>query len=319
MKISKKKKILIVVSIITLLLIAIVIPIITHTVQSVKKIGYIVDLMTGKKAEEETTTDKMITAFVNKRNPRIYRKYAASKLGHTLKDPKAVEPLIKVLQDKTEHELIRAEAAFTLGLIGDKRAIEPLIEALNDESYEVQIHVLRGLVKFKDKRIVKPLLAVTKSEDPKKRAIAAKGLTVDTPEVVKTLVKLIKEDPYFYSKHKAVKALGEMRTKNEEAFQVLLEVLNGKYVEQEYDNSDRRLLRKSATIALGKIGDKRVVEPLIKILEEDVEIDVQAAIALGNLGDKRALESLTKKMEEYKHKAHIMKDLNEAYRKLTER
>ena len=317
MKVSKKKKVIVL--IVVLLSVVLLIPWTIRSVRSVKKIEYIVDLMTGKKAEEETTTDKMITAFINKRNPRIYRKYAASKLGHTLKDPKAVEPLIKVLQDKTEHELIRAEAAFTLGLIGDTRAIEPLIEALNDESYEVQIHVLRGLVKFKDERIVKPLLAVTKSEDPKKRAIATTGLKINTPEVVATLIKLIKEDPYFYSKYDAVESLGETRTRNEEAFQILLEVLDGKYVEKEYDSGDRDLLISTAILALGKIGDKRAVEPLLKILEDDPIRYLEAAIALGNIGDRRALAPLRKRMEEKKHKEWVMKDLNEACRKLTER
>jgi len=282
-----------------------------RTVRNIGKIKYIIDLLTGQRTEEEDIgVEGLIEAFVDKRNPGIYRKYAASKLGHSMKDAKAVEPLIGVLQDKTEHELIRAEAAFTLGLIGDKRAIEPLLEALNDESYEVQIGVLRALNDFKDERIIKPLIAVTKGEDSKKRAIAAKGLTIDTPEAIATLIGLIREDTYFSSKYVSVRALGETRTKNEEAFQVLLEVMDGKY-------GDRDLLISTAILSLGKIGDKRAVEPLLKILKEDRYFYHEAAIALGDLGDKRAIEPLMKRMEEKKNKAHIMKDLNEAYRKLT--
>jgi HEAT repeat protein len=54
-------------------------------------------------------------------------------------------------------------------------------------------------------------------------------------------------------------------------------------------------VRRAATEALGKLGDKRAVEPLIKALD-DKEWDVRraAAEALGKLGDPRAVEPLIK-------------------------
>ena len=50
----------------------------------------------------------------------------------------------------------------------------------------------------------------------------------------------------------------------------------------------------AAAKALDKLGDKRAVEPLIKVLEEmnDDDVLLAAAEALGNLGDKRAVEPL---------------------------
>jgi len=45
--------------------------------------------------------------------------------------------------------------------------------------------------------------------------------------------------------------------------------------------------------ALGKIGDKRAVEPLIAALEDnDRKVRWNAAAILGNIGDKRAVEPL---------------------------
>jgi HEAT repeat protein len=51
----------------------------------------------------------------------MIREYAAAQLGR-LKDPRAVEPLIKCVQDRP----VRVESAFgALGQIKDPRAVEP--------------------------------------------------------------------------------------------------------------------------------------------------------------------------------------------------
>lgn len=319
MKMTKRRKVFLIVSMVVLLSIVFLMPKTITNLPYFKKIKYIADLLTGATYEEDISVEELIEAFVDKGNPPIYRKYAASKLGHTKKDSRAVEPLIGILLDKTEGELIRTEAAFTLGLIGDKRAIGPLLECLDDESRVVQINVLRGLTMFRDERTIGPLIALTKSEDPKKRAIAGHGLVVDTPEVITTLINLIREDPYFSSKYGAVESLGNTKTQDEEAFQTLLEVLHGKYVKEGYDNSEKRIFRCAAAIALGKIGDRRAVQPLIKVLQEEEPgtVLIDTAKALGNLDDKRALGHLRKKMEECKDENWIMKHLSEAYEKIT--
>jgi cyclophilin family peptidyl-prolyl cis-trans isomerase/HEAT repeat protein len=53
------------------------------------------------------------------------RANAARALGVS-KDPRAVEPLLKVLHDKSEH--VQVSAVRALAAIGDRRAVEPLIE-----------------------------------------------------------------------------------------------------------------------------------------------------------------------------------------------
>jgi HEAT repeat protein len=53
---------------------------------------------------------------------------ALGKIG----DPKAVEPLVEVLQDVTSN--VRDEAALALGRIGDARAIPVLERVLKDDN-----------------------------------------------------------------------------------------------------------------------------------------------------------------------------------------
>jgi HEAT repeat protein len=58
-------------------------------------------------------------------------------------------------------------------------------------------------------------------------------------------------------------------------------------------------VRKSATYALGKIGDARAVEPLTKALNDaDSDVRRDAAKALGKIGDRRAVELLTRALND---------------------
>jgi len=51
-------------------------------------------------------------------------------------------------------------------------------------------------------------------------------------------------------------------------------------------------VRMGAAEALGEIGDKRAVEPLIQALKADSYLQARAAWALGEIGDKRAVKPL---------------------------
>lgn len=61
-----------------------------------------------------------------------------------------------------------------------------------------------------------------------------------------------------------------------------------------------KVVRKEATIALGRVKDTRAVEPLIEAMKDkDYHVQRQAAQALGKIGDARALEPLIKTLEDY--------------------
>lgn len=281
------------------------------------------ELLTLEKPYEgEENYPELIKALGSKWRPHISRQYAAEALAH-IEDPEiaktVVEPLIQMVKSKRYDEFARGRAALALGCIGDKRAVEPLIEVLSDgdNDSEVLLDVIKAftlLEDVRDERISQAILEILDDMDSDERSFAISGFNVDNPEVIKVLVDLVKNDPK--ARHNAILALGNTRTKDEEAFQVLLDILDGNYLEG-LSSSRKGLVMSEAILSLGKIGDNRAVEPLLKILEKDPIRYLEAAIALAELGDRRAVEPLRKRMEEKKNKEYIMKDLNAAYRKLT--
>lgn len=64
------------------------------------------------------------------------------------------------------------------------------------------------------------------------------------------------------------------------------------------DNYEDLIVRGRAALMLGKLGDARALEPLIRALDAPgYQTPMNAAEALGNLGDARAIEPLLVMME----------------------
>jgi len=108
-------------------------------------------------------------------NSRIFAMEALA----TIKDPRAVAPLCKILteqdaasranpisysatdKDSNSSSLacLKAKACETLGAIGDRRAVQHLIDATMDSAKVVRREAIRALGRIKDKRAVEPLLS----------------------------------------------------------------------------------------------------------------------------------------------------------------
>ena len=84
----------------------------------------------------------------------------------------------------------------------------------------------------------------------------------------------------------------------------------------EHLNSDDRSVREEAAIALGDIGDKRAVEPLIRLIEREPTIGFRAIESLGIIGDKKALGFLERIASEDEFLDGIARD---AIREITNR
>lgn len=81
---------------------------------------------------------------------------AARRLGE-LKDPtRAVEPLLQALQHRSSQ--VRANAAQSLGKLGDERGVEPLIQALQDPDFFVRAQAARALGELRDPSATIPLI-----------------------------------------------------------------------------------------------------------------------------------------------------------------
>ncbi|MBI1259232.1 MAG: HEAT repeat domain-containing protein [Chloroflexi bacterium] len=69
------------------------------------------------------------------------------------------------------------------------------------------------------------------------------------------------------------------------------------------NNHEDLIVRGRAALMLGKIGDARAVEPLIRALDAPgFQTPLYAAQSLGKLGDPRAIEPLVRAMESHNDK-----------------
>lgn len=170
-----------------------------------------------------------------------------------------IEGLINALEYYRMWE-VRKAAAKALGELRDPRAIEPLINALNDPFGGVRETVAYALGNIDDSSAVYTIINALKSDDK-------------------------------YFREGAAKALGNRNA--EEAVSSLIYALNDTYCEVQI----------SAAESLGKIESFEAIEPLADLLnkkscaKKDIYVKEVVAEALGNIGDKKAVEPLVMAMK----------------------
>lgn len=101
--------------------------------------------------------DFMIETLNFAPNPQK-RKDAAYILASYDKNEQAVQNLVKVLNDVTQSSEVRAQAAESLGVIGDIRQSQILVQNLNDESTNVQFWCIHALWQICTDTLVIPKL-----------------------------------------------------------------------------------------------------------------------------------------------------------------
>jgi HEAT repeat protein len=173
-------------------------------------------------------------------------------------DRRAVEPLIATLQDKDSY--VRLMAASALGDIGDSRAVEPLLKTFKDDL----------------------------AEDTRSYAAKALGKINSAPanEAVLTALQTALKDKNLNIRCAAACALGDMKVTK--AIPSLVELLG----------HNAYCVREAASAALAEIG-KPAVESLLKSLDnEDPRTRQHAAVALGMIGDRRAVGPLINRLDD---------------------
>jgi HEAT repeat protein len=239
------------------------------------------------------------------------RKEIAEALGK-LGDRRAVEPLIRLLASS---QYARLEIAGALGQLGDRRAVEPLVRALGDSDFEVRSGVARALVRLGDPRAVEPLIQALGSVDWSARSLVAESLPkLGGTSALAPLVEALghKSGDVRASVARALGELGDPR-----AVDPLIQVLgDGSGEVRMYAAfalsklGERRL---GAAVSgpyedlggLGKCGDPRAVDPLIRALgsakskHETVDLRKSAALGLGTLGDPRAVAPLVRALGDW--------------------
>ncbi len=185
----------------------------------------------------------------------------------------AVEPLAAVVDNPDSHIAIAAITA--LGSLADERAVKPISMVLYGGSKDVKLASITALEKIGGLESVKALnVCMHMDKDADVQEIAAMTLAkMGGEEAIKDLIFALRFN--YVKKPVAVEALVRVGSV---AVEPLIALLNDKDV----------TVWEAACSALGKIGDRRAVEPMLALLGKSSVV----AEALGRIGDERAVEPL---------------------------
>ncbi len=198
----------------------------------------------------------------------------------------ATPMLTKALATTTNHPIIRARVAETLGISKDKSAIPALLDALNDQYFTVRASAALALGKIGDAQVIPSLLPLLKDKDGEVRSAACVAIgKFRDPSTFDDITNILLDDPLIEVRQSAARALGE--TKHPAAIPFLMEALRDSSWWFEREQAAADLLN-----AIEKMGPP-VVEPLIEALgDKEGTVRKYAAIMLGDLRDIRAIEEL---------------------------
>ena len=287
------------------------------------------------RSETQTDADEQIESLIRSREDDDWevRRDAVRKLGE-IDDERVIEPLTEARRD--DNADVRAEALDALRIIDDRRVVEPLIKALKNRSvrdYAIPlfkkiggIRAIKSLIKSIDstdegvrwhttpelvkigKPVVASLIKALKHRSKDVRTYAARVIcAMEDPKTVDHLIGVLK-----YKNMQGIIIPTLCKIGDERVVELLIGLLErrdewrsgewrnwqeyggdmyGYYPAEEY----------SIPLALGRIGDPRAVEPLIKAFDEcrygDDVAGGSIAYALGEIGDQRAVEPLIKTLK----------------------
>ncbi len=243
-------------------------------------------------------------------------KIEAAGLLARLKDPKGGVPLVRLLQD--QDEAVRTAAAQALeqmaGIVDLETAAVLVydLRRVTDDQHRVRLVRLVGVIP----NAIEPLTAMLRHEDPQARVMAATMLEqLLDPRAGDALVDAMTDPVIGEHAVRTLKKLGAVRDRIVRVFEALRDLEEAGEREEarmsavvdllgigrpsveiliEYLDDEDWLLREAAADLLGKIGDVRAVEPLMKRLREDKDAGVKelAVKALGLIGDARPADLL---------------------------
>lgn len=225
----------------------------------------------------QTGIVKMIDAMQDKDGE--IRTGAAYVLGK-LKIREAVNPLIQAIKD--ENENVRKEAVMALGRIGDSRAVVPLIKVLEGEdTINVRCAAAEALGVIGDPKAFQYLISALEAEEVflQSDAVSALG-KLGNPKAVLPLINLFINEDSNLAEHikSALANIGQP------AVLPLIQALR----------HEHPFVRRGAASNLGDMHEQKAVLPLIECLslEDDPEVLSFVVEALGNIGDRRAVKPL---------------------------
>jgi len=239
------------------------------------------------------------------------REEAATALG-TLRDSRAVVPLVSVLRDTdravreaaigaltaigepsvpalglclSDPQLgVQEAASAVLAVIADERVLDPLIASLRNRDWIVRMHAAKALGRIKDSSSIEPLIPLLQDKVKAVREEVTTALAAIGDAAIPSLLEALTHVEWLVRLH-AIEALG--KTRSPAAVEPLLSVLF---------NDQDTAIREDAVRALGLIGDPRALDFLQVALKEP-GLRPLAVEAMGHIGDRRAVPVLITVLE----------------------
>jgi HEAT repeat protein len=211
------------------------------------------------------------------------RECAVETLGN-LGSSSAVRPLMRTLG--VESQNMRYLCAEALGKIGDPEALDTILVLLNEDDDNLRYIAAEAVGRIGSERGIRALVALAADADKDLRYIIARSLgQIGSVEGSQLLLRFLDDDdPEVVIS--AINAMGEIRDPDT-AVQLVGLIGIG--------NDQERL--KAIVSALGKIRSIQAVPHLIKLLaSSSEELATEVIRALGIMGDKRAVEPIVDKL-----------------------
>jgi HEAT repeat protein len=202
------------------------------------------------------------------------RSDAAHALGK-LADERAVAALGEALRDPDEY--VRKSAVMALRRIGGPHAMEAMRVALADRSEQVCLQAVKGLGELRDAGAVDALIKVLARRERSLVSAAAEALSRVGPEAVPPLMETFK-DRYLRRRigPQVWRILTDMGSR---VVEPLISMLA----------DDNYYVRLTALTILGRIGDKRVAEPMVRVFLTDPRLQETVVGTIGRLEERGAL------------------------------
>lgn len=198
--------------------------------------------------------------------------HALGKLG----DEAAVAGLARALQDPDEY--VRKSAVMALRRISGSTAGEALRQALSDRSEQVVLQAVNGLRDIRDKGAVEPLIRVLARRERSLQLAATEALIRIGPDAVGPLMAVF-EDKVLRRKigTQVMKILVEIGPR---AIDALLAALQ----------QDSQVIQVTAISVLGRVGDHRIVRPLIDLFLRDPRMQEAVVATLARLEERGVVD-----------------------------